>query len=294
MRLAEIERRIASLTELERIIGAMRSIASMRAREALRALASVRAYGETIDAAVRDALEIANDPPSLGGAGAARGHRPSARRAIVVCTSEHGFVGGFNERVLEAADARLAPDDVVLVLGSRGASLAAERRMRVVWSHPMATRPASIPQIIRQLEATLYARIARGDITRVEVLFERCERARPPAIAHDPLFPLEAPGTRGHPGTPPRPTRMPLPLHNLPRAVLLERLTAEYVGARLGQAAAESLASENSARFAAMEAAHDNLSHKLEALHLEASGARQEEVTTELLDLVIGEQAATG
>lgn len=40
-----------------------------------------------------------------------------------------------------------------------------------------------------------------------------------------------------------------------------------------------------------MDAAHDNVVRKLENLRLDASRARQEEVTTELLDLVTGEEA---
>ena len=41
---------------------------------------------------------------------------------------------------------------------------------------------------------------------------------------------------------------------------------AEYVFALLTEAAVESLASENAARFAAMESAHDNVSKKLAGL----------------------------
>lgn len=322
MRLAEIERRIASLAELEQIMGAMRSIASMRAQEALRALASVRAYSESLASAVREALAIAADgklpdtspsvPMQPSGARSTdagettsiesqsstrgtdvslTGRRPHPRRAVVLYASEYGFVGGFNERVLEAAKECLQPDDTLLILGSRGASLAAERGLQAAWSHPMATRLASTPQVIRQLEAALYVRIARGEITRAEVLFERYERGRAPRIEHHQLFPLEGPALQERPARQARPRRMLLPLHNLAPAELLERLAAEFLGARLTEAAVESLASENGARFAAMEAARDNLSRKLGTLRLEGSRARQEEVTTELLDLVTGGQA---
>ncbi len=57
------------------------------------------------------------------------------------------------------------------------------------------------------------------------------------------------------------------------------------------EAAVESLASENAARFAAMGAAHDNVSKKLEQLRQDARQARQSEITTELLDLVTGAEA---
>jgi F-type H+-transporting ATPase subunit gamma len=59
----------------------------------------------------------------------------------------------------------------------------------------------------------------------------------------------------------------------------------------LTEAAVESLASENAARFAAMASAHDNVSKKLEELRQDARQARQTEITTELLDLVAGAEA---
>ena len=81
------------------------------------------------------------------------------------------------------------------------------------------------------------------------------------------------------------------PLHNLPAEVLLERLIADYVFALMTEAAVESLASENAARFAAMGSAHDNVSKKLEQLRQDARQARQSEITTELLDLMTGAEA---
>ncbi|QGM95716.1 F0F1 ATP synthase subunit gamma (plasmid) [Methylocystis rosea] len=66
---------------------------------------------------------------------------------------------------------------------------------------------------------------------------------------------------------------------------------AEYVFALLTEAAVESIASENAARFAAMESAYDNVSKKLEELRQEANQARQSEITTELIDLITGAEA---
>jgi F-type H+-transporting ATPase subunit gamma len=76
------------------------------------------------------------------------------------------------------------------------------------------------------------------------------------------------------------------PLRNLPASLLLEKLIADYVFALLTEAAVESLASENAARFSTMEAAHDNVSKKLDQLRQDARQARQDDITTELFDLV--------
>ena len=84
----------------------------------------------------------------------------------------------------------------------------------------------------------------------------------------------------------------PPPLHNLAPDLLIEKLVADYVFALLTEAVVESLASENAARFAAMGSAHDNVSKKLEELRQDARQARQDEITTELLDLVTGAEAS--
>jgi len=278
MRLAEIERHVSSIEELQRIVGAMRAIASMRVQEALRALTSVRQYGSALAAAVREALAIAADEHIAQGESQRGG-----RRAIVVFTSEHGFVGGFNERLIEETGVKPEAGDMLLIVGSRGAALASDRGLAVASTHAMATRLASVPDVVQRVQEGLYPRIASAEIMRAEVLFGSHQGSGAIAIERRQLFPLDLSVRRER--------SEPVPLHDLPAAELLERLTAEYILSQLTEAATESLAAENAARFAAMEAAHDNVGKKLQALRLDASRARQEEVTTELLDLVIGQQA---
>jgi F-type H+-transporting ATPase subunit gamma len=106
----------------------------------------------------------------------------------------------------------------------------------------------------------------------------------PPTVERRRLFPLELGAAR-------HVRNRLVPLHDLSGPELLERLTAEYMLAQLTEAATEALAAENAARFAAMESARENVARKLETLRLDASRARQEEVTTELLDLVTGQEA---
>lgn len=284
MRLAEIERHVSSMRELEHVVGAMRAIASMHMQEAVRALSSVREYGKAMSEAVREALAIAVDERRLNPAAQSAGARRRARAVIILFASEHGFVGAFNERLIEAAAQRLGPADSLLVVGSRGAALAGERGLEITSAHAMATRIASIPEIVRRLQEALYPRLVQGEVGRAEVLYGSHRRSVAAPIARRQLFPLALPpdGVSGS-GVP--------PLHTLPAPELLERLTGEYMLSQLIEAATESLAAENNARFAAMDAAHDNLTRKLQNLRVDASRARQEEVTTELLDLVTGEEA---
>jgi len=276
-RLAEVEAHIVSMGELSNIIGAMRSLASMRMQEAHRALPHIRRYAETMAASIGAALLL------LPEAGIMR-RRTTGRRAFVLYTAEHGFIGGFNERILEVAKGLLVPNDAVFVLGSRGAVLAQERGRPAIWAHPMATRAEGVPETIRHLTAELYRWIARGDIARVEVMFARHRQVTGTTIERMLLFPVDLTSLA------PTQTRQPA-LHNLAPATLLEELIADYVFGLLSEAAIEALASENAARFAAMDAAHENVFKKLEELRQDARQARQDETTTEFLDLVTGAEA---
>ena len=277
-RLADIQGHIASMDELLDIVGAMRSLAGMRVQEAQHALPGIRRYAESMVASVGTAvLLMEGAAPAVPGAG----------KALILCAAEHGFVGGFNEHLLDAADAALAADDTLFVLGSRGATLALERGRQHFWTRPMATRLAGIPDAVNHLTAELYARIARDELSHLDVMFARYRPGGGSTVERNRLLPFDAASLAvAQP-------RLP-PLHNLEPRVLLERLMAEYVFARLTEAAVESLASENAARFAAMDSARDNVAKKLRQLQQDARQARQTEITAELLDLVTGAEGLLG
>lgn len=276
-RLADIQRHMASMQELSDIVGAMRSLAGMRLQQTQQALPGIRRYRDSMAQAVGAALLLLPAPEAAS-------HRDRGCRALVLCAAEHGFVGGFNERLVEAALAVLDSHDQFFVLGSRGAGLAFERGQRVSWSGAMATRVAGVPDSTNALTQELYRRIARGEVSRVEVMFGRYHQGGASSIERRLLLPLD---TRSLVLLQPRQPG----LHSLRPDMLLEKLIAEYVFAMLTQATVESIASENAARFAAMESAHDNISKRLSELSQEARVARQSEITSELLDLIVGAEA---
>ena len=275
-RLTEIQRHIASMSELQDIVGAMRSLAGMRMHEALAAQAGVRRYADSMAAAIGAALHFLPARPAAAEA--------PGRRIALVFAAEHGFVGGFNDRILEAAERASTPRDLLFVMGSRGAAIALERGRKLEWYRPMPSRAAGAPDAARNLAAVLYGRIARGEVSRVDLMFARYRQGSPAAIERRLLLPLDLKALAGGP-------RREAPLHNLEPGILVEKLVAEYVFALLTEAAIESIASENAARFAAMESAHDNVGRKLDQLLQAGRQARQDEITTELLDLVTGVEA---
>jgi F-type H+-transporting ATPase subunit gamma len=278
-RLAEINGHVTSMAELLEIVGAMRSLAGMRLQESQRALPGVRHYADSVAQAIGAALLLMPQPATEVPAS-------PGRRAVILCGAEHGFVGAFNERLLEAADALLEPTDLLFMIGSRAAALACERGRNPAWTHEMASRVAGVPELINRLTHELYTRIVGGEIARIDLISSRYRQGVAPTIDHRPLLPLDTAALA---------LRQPrqAPLHYLAPTLLLERLMAEYVFAVLTEAVVESIGSENAARFAAMESAHENVEKKLSELRQTALQARQEEITAELLDLIAGTLAST-
>jgi F-type H+-transporting ATPase subunit gamma len=273
-RLVEIEGHIAIMSELLDIVGAMRSLAAMRVQEAQRALPGIRRYADSVASAIAAALLLLPPPAAERGGG----------RALVLFLSEHGFVGGFNETLLAAAEAAMTPADSLFVAGTRGAAIAAERGLPAAWTQPVASRPAGAPDSANHLAAELYRGVVAGRIGRIEVMFARYRQGRAASVERHLLLPLDLEGLAA------RRSGLP-PLHQLEPRALLEKLMEEYVFALLTEAVVESIASENGARFLAMESAHDNVGKKLEALHRAARQVRQSEITEELLDLITGAEA---
>ena len=154
----------------------LRSLAAVRVQQARATLPGIRKYAEVVDEALAEALALvppADDPmPTAPERGAA---------ALIVLCGEHGFVGAFNERVLDRAAAELSgPDDRLLVIGTRGAALAAERRLPIGWTAPMATQGDGVAEAARRAAHEVYARAAEGSITRAAIVYARSSGARRP------------------------------------------------------------------------------------------------------------------
>ncbi|MBP2306753.1 ATPase [Azospirillum melinis] len=275
-RLADVEARRASVQELEAVTDVMRSLAAMRLQQALGTLAGTRAYAEVIAGALAQAAALLDDVPVQW---PADGH--DGRSARVLFAPEHGFVGAFAERLVEAALA--APDGCALwVVGQRGAALLEERGCPPDWSTAMATNTDAVTATARRIAEALYRAAAEGRLVRVELLYGRTEGGAAPEPVRRPLLPLGFPRDGARP--------VP-PLINMPPRDLIARLVDEYVFALLADAAMESFAAENAARLSTMMTARHNIETTLDGLTATARHLRQEQVTNELIELVSGAEA---
>ncbi|HKJ75482.1 MAG TPA: F0F1 ATP synthase subunit gamma [Alphaproteobacteria bacterium] len=273
--LPRLKARIASLEELRDLIGALRAMAGARVQEAQEALAGIRRYAQVVERA------IAENAALLSRTSVSRRAAPVDRGILIVVTSEHGFTGAFNDRLIARAREEQRPDLGLGIVGRRGAVLAEEAGIEVDWSVPMATHIGGVPAIARRVADRLAA------VSTARIVFAAYRTGGQYEIEARDILPLDPRLLR-------RMEHVEPPLHQLEPYVLLERLSDEYLFAEVTHALMESLASENGARLQVMSAADHNIGDKLETLGRRHHHLRQEAITAELLDVVIGAEAVNG
>lgn len=272
---------IASIDELHGVVTAMRSLAAAQAQNADRALPGIRRYAEIIGAAVARARTL------VAHAGSPADEPPTSSPRLVVVCAERGFVGAFNERLIERAAAEPeATRGHLWIIGSRGIQIARARNLAIEWTAAMPSHAAGVFEAARTLAVELEHRIARGELDRIAVLGATRAHGASPSIERRQLLPLPLASAASTPLVP--------ALHHLPAIELLARVAGEYVAGELVLVLMESFGSENAARLQAMEAARHHIDDKLRALRDEANRMRQDQITSELLDVIIGAQAVRG
>jgi F-type H+-transporting ATPase subunit gamma len=276
LRLADIGARIGGVEQLGAVVNAMRGIAAARAQQARTQLEAVDSYAATIAAAIGRALTLM---PTLRA-----GPSAESRPALIVFTAEQGFAGAFSEHVL----ASLGDDitgSVLFLVGTCGASMLLERGIEPAWRGAMPSRSAGIPKLADQISEALYARIANGEIVKLDVVFSQWDPGHFAQVQRLTLLPLDLTHFM-------IPVRASPPLHNLAPADLLAGLTADYLHAQLCHAALHAFAAENQTRMEAMAAARDQIARQLIDLRGKERMVRQEEITAEVIELAAGATAS--
>ncbi len=276
-RLADIVTQIQNVRQLGAVVTAMRGIAASRAQKSRSLLAGVDAYSGVVSSAIGQALNLL--PADMAASPASE----KAKLGLILFCAEQGFAGAFSGRVLDAAGD--VSDATVLMVGMRGVAVASERGLAPAWSTPMAAHIEAIPGFANRLAEALYGYVASGAVTKVDLLFSRSIAGAIRVDRHS-LLPVDFGRFR-------RPVEGQAPLITLAPELLLERLAAEYVFAQLCEAALHAFEAENEARLLAMAAAKTNIESKLAGLSQRERLLRQEEITTEIVELAAGAGALT-
>jgi F-type H+-transporting ATPase subunit gamma len=267
----DVQARLATMNELEEVLGAMRGMAAARIQQGERAQQAAREYAGRIGAALASLA-----PPEV----AARA--PGPPRVVVALCTDRGFVGALNERVLDGA--RAAGGHTLVIVGARGQALAQERGLAALDGGAMTGHLAGIGDVADRV-AALLARQAGDleDALTADVVHPRRNPTGGIAVERRRLLPIDVTATS--------PAFAPITM--LPRHLLVTDVGGEYVHARLYEMVAESFAAANAASLEVLQAAHAHLDDMLVDLRRTENVLRQEEITAEVLEVITGRMRAS-
>jgi F-type H+-transporting ATPase subunit gamma len=292
-----LRRRIRTIQSTKKITRAMELIAASRIVRAQARVQAAVPYSEMITQVVRDlaAAGAGTDSPLLA-------PRPEIRKvAHVVLTADRGLCGGYNANVIRAAEgsmrehAAMGRDYSLIVVGRKAESYFRFRHYRIDASFTgFSDQPTyeDARAVARAVEAPFLAE----ECDLVEVAYTRFVTVGSQEVLVRPLMPLEAEVLGGveetqHPDSgevPPSYEFEPSP------ETILEELLPRYVEARMYAALLNAAASEHAARQRAMKAATDNADELIIGLTRVMNRARQDAITTEIMDIVGGAEALRG
>ena len=273
-RLSDISARIDGIRELGAVVNAMKGIAAARAHVARTQVQAVDSYATTIATAMSQVLSEDAAPTRVSGTDVA------GKPGLLAFCAEQGFAGAFSERVLDSIDDAF---EILFLIGTRGVSVAAARGLKPVWSAPLPSHTPSIPKLADRITTELYAAVAKGQISHVDVLFTGWIQGRPELVRRT-LFPIDLADLPS--------TSSERPLMQVPAVTLMASLSRDYVHAQVCKAALHAFAAENEARLQAMSAAGSQIARELETFEATLRRVRQEAITAEIIELGTGAVSA--
>ncbi len=278
-----------------KITRAMELIAASRIVRAQQRVQSAVPYSNSITEVVRDlaAAGAGTQSPLLT-------PRPeTAKVAHVVIAADRGLCGGYNSTVLRAAEgsmreqAQLGRDYALVTVGRRVESYFRYRNFRIDHAFSgFSDQPSyeDARSVARVVEAPFLA----GEYDLVELIYTRFVSAGSQEVVVRPLMPLDRELLVGGDARPEAAPDGTVPgayeFEPLPE-LILEQLLPRYAEARLYAALLNAAASEHAARQRAMKAATDNADDLIVSLTRVMNRARQDAITTEIMEIVGGSEA---
>ncbi|MDE0653700.1 MAG: F0F1 ATP synthase subunit gamma [bacterium] len=286
-----LRRRISSVQSTKKITRAMELIAATRVVKAQQRAHAARPYATRMTSVIED----------LAAAGAATEHallRQSdeiRKVGYVIITSDRGLAGPYNSSVIRAAEreimagTREGRDYSLILVGRKGRDYFKFRNYRIDASFEgMSDTPRY--DDARRLSTEVSGRFTSGDVDQVILVYMEFISLGSQRVAVRRFLPLATIEEIAALGGGSAEARAAFEFEPSPAGVL-EVLLPRYVESRLFSALLDAAASEHANRQRAMKAATDNAEELIVKLTRMMNRARQDAITTEIMEIVGGAEA---
>lgn len=283
MSLKEVKQRIQSVKTTLKITSAMKLVSAAKLHRTQRAIEGVRPYQRKLDSIFSAFIAGLNDDNIY------TKKREVKRVALVAVASNSTMCGSFNSNVLRLLRSivnEYSASGVAVELYVVGKK--ADEAARQIGVNPdrslLAQAGAPEYTAVADVANTLMGRFVAGEFDKVELVYTLyCSASKQQPIKEQFLpFDVSTPLSGG------LTTLSPDYIIEPGKEDLLNALLPKVIALRLYTALLDSAVAEHAARMVAMQVATENANDLISELTLEYNKGRQQEITSELQDIIAG------
>jgi len=289
---ASLRRKIAGAGDLQSVVRTMKALAASSIGQYEKSVRALGDYFRTVELGLGLCLRESGQAALM-----VERNRATGAGAIgaVVFGSDQGLVGQFNDVVADYAVKTLAALQAkpeVWAVGERVQARLADAGLPLMGLFTVPNSVKAITPLVGQILVESETCHSEGEITELHLFYNRPTSGAVYAPVSQRLLPLDEDWRR-------KLAELPWPTGNLPEVMggdteTLRALIREYLFVSLFRACAESLASENASRLAAMQRADKNIDELLDELSGTFHRVRQGGIDEELFDVISGFEALSG
>jgi len=286
---ASLHRKIVGAGDLQSVVRTMKAVAASSIGQYENSVRALADYYHTVELGLGVCLRESGSAPLI-----AERKRQTAAGAIgvVVFGSDQGLVGQFNDVVADYTIktlTTLAAKPEVWAVGERVHARLTDAGLPMIGIFTVPNSVKAITPFVGQILVESETRHSQGEITELYLFYNRPMSGAVYAPVSQRLLPLDENWQRNL-------AELPWPTGNLPEVMgggteTLRAFIREYLFVSLFRACAESLASENASRLAAMQRADKNIDELLGDLNGTFHRLRQSGIDNELFDVISGFEA---
>ena len=287
--ISSLKRKINSAGDLQSVVRTMKALAASSVGQYERSVRALGDYAQTVELGLGACFRAEEAVPLIR---EISGKKKSTISAVVF-GSDQGLVGQFNDVVADFAVKTLAalPGQTsrIWAVGERVQARLMDVGLPLGDCFTVPGSVKTITPLVGQILKEHQPHVDSGEISELHLFYNRPTNGATYAPVAQRLLPLDdswrkQQAEQDWPGK-----QLPEVLGNVPAS--LRALIREYLFVSLFRACAESLASENASRLAAMQRADKNIDELLTTLHGDFHSLRQSSIDEELFDVISGFEA---
>ena len=285
----QLRRKIESARNLQSVVHTMKAMAASSISQYEQSVHALADYYRTVELGLSVCLQKTDTEPQMF---TDTGPAETSTILAIVFGSDQGLVGRFNDVIVNHAIKSLTPlpaPSEIWAVGERVYSRLTDTGLPLLDHFTVPNSVKAITKLVGQILVQSEERRSQGKMSELYLFYNRPTSGAIYVPISQRLLPLDAQWQQNL-------MELDWPTQNLPEAIgsnteTLEAFIREYFFVSLFRACAESLASENASRLAAMQRADKNIEDLLTNLDGTFQRLRQSNIDEELFDVIAGFEA---